>query len=171
MLVLVAPAIAQAQAPPVDECNEFAAIVNRNQAIFDTFETDIETFSSDLADAETLDEIRDAASRYVEAVDLVTDDLNTFVSDLDALAFSDETLATYRDDYADVVIGFESALSIVASAMDNVAESASEAELADNLEAVQTDTTAAISDIDTLAVDEGNVIDGLNTYCGADAAE
>jgi hypothetical protein len=171
LLALVWPAIAHAQTPLIPECNELAEVVNRNQAIFETFEADIETFSNDLSGAETLDEIRTAASRYVDAVEVVTNDLTTFATDLDQLTFSDDALATYRDEYVGIVVGFEDALSIVAAAMDNVAESTSETELADNLEAVQTNTVEAISSIDGLAVNESNVIDGLNAYCGVEDSE
>ena len=45
-------AFAQAEVP-LNECNQFAESVNRNQTIMATFEQDIETFSTNASLAET----------------------------------------------------------------------------------------------------------------------
>ena len=68
-------AIAQSE-EDVNECNQFAASVNRNQTIMATFESEIETFSTNASQAETLEEITAAASQYVEAVDGATTSLD-----------------------------------------------------------------------------------------------
>jgi DNA repair ATPase RecN len=159
---------AHAQSPPsVAECNQFADVVNRNQEILAAFESEINTFSDNASEAETLEDIRSAATQYVEAVDAVTENLSILSTDLEALAFSDDRLSTYRTDYVAVVAGFNDALSIVSEAMSRVATAESETALAENLEVVQTDTTAAADQISDLADDESDIIGGVNDYCGA----
>jgi ABC-type transporter Mla subunit MlaD len=168
LLTPLAVSVAEAQAtPPVEECNQFADVVNRNQAILEAFETEINNFSRNASQAETLEEIRSAASQYVDAVDEVTDNLSGLVTDLEALSFSDNQLSTYRTDYVAVVSGFNSALSIVSSAMGGVAEADSESALSESLQAVQTDTVEAVDQIEGLATDESEIIDNVNEYCGA----
>ena len=162
------PAIAQAQTiETIEECNQFADLVNRNQEILEAFEVEINRFSANAVEAETLDEIRQAASQYVAAVNEVTDNLATLATDLEGLAIADGELSIYRDDYITVVSGFSEALDVVSGAMAEVADAASEAELSENLEAVQTDTTAAIEQIDELAIDESDLLNDFNVYCGA----
>lgn len=154
-------------APPVEECNQFAEVVNRNQTIFEAFEREINSFSDNVSQAETLDEIRAAASQYVSAVDDVTVNLETLATDLEDISFSDNDLAAYRNDYVAVVSGFNNALEIVSAAMAGVAASSTDAELSENLEAVQTDTTEAVDQIENLAAEEASLIAGVNDYCGA----
>ena len=167
-LVPSIPTIAQAQTVgTIEECNQFADVVNRNQEILEAFEAEISRFSTRATEAETLDEIRQAASQYVDAVDEVTDNLAALATELDGLAIADGELSVYRNDYVTVVDGFSEALDVVSSAMAGVADSESEAELSENLEAVQTDTTDAIEQINELAIDESDLVDNVNGYCGA----
>lgn len=162
------PVIAQAQTiETIEECNQFADLVNRNQEILEAFEVEINRFSANAVEAETLDEIRQAASQYVAAVNEVTDNLATLATDLEGLAIADGELSIYRDDYITVVSGFSEALDVVSGAMAGVADAASEAELSENLDAVQTDTTEAIEQIDELAIDESDLLNDFNAYCGA----
>ena len=162
------PAIAQAQTiATIEECNQFADVVNRNQEILEAFEAEINRFSANATEAETLDEIRQAASQYVDAVDEVTDNLAALATELDGLAIADGELSIYRDDYVIVVSGFSEALEVVSGAMAGVADAESEAELSENLEAVQTDTTDAIEQINELAIDESDLVNDVNVYCGA----
>lgn len=152
----------------LDECNQFAEGVNRNQTIMDAFEAEIATFATNAAAAETLEEITAAASQYVEAVDEVTDNLDVLATDLTALAFEDTQLANYRDDYVGVVTGFNTALDTVSTAMAAVAAAETQDDLSDSLAVVANDTSTAVEQIETLAVDESDLIDGVNTYCGVE---
>jgi hypothetical protein len=157
--------------PPVEECNQFAEVVNRNQAIFESFEAEINNFSSNVSQAETLDEVRSAASRYVSAVDEVTASLDALVVDLEALSFTNDGLTDYRTDYVEIVSGFSSSLDTVGNAMGEVAESESETALAENLETFQSETVDAVGQIQSLATDEAAIISGVNEYCGAEGTE
>lgn len=151
----------------VEECNQFATEVNRNQVIMDEFESEIRTFSETAAAAETLDGIQAAATQYVGAVDGVISDLDALATDLETFTFRDEQLTTFRDNYVTVVAGFNEALSIVGAAMGNVAEAESEAELSNSLSTVQADTAKAVEQIEQLANDEATIIEDVNAYCGA----
>ncbi|NEQ43155.1 MAG: hypothetical protein F6K00_06195 [Leptolyngbya sp. SIOISBB] len=160
-------ALAQSE-EEMSECNQFAASVNRNQAIMATFEREIETFSTNASLAGTLAEITTAASQYVEAVDEVTTNLDNLANDLASRDFVDSQLTTYRDGYVTVVVGFNNALGVVSEAMAMVAAAATEDELSDSLESVASNASAAIEQIETLAVDESNLIDEVNLYCGVE---
>ncbi len=154
-----------AQTTLLEECNNFAESINRNQAIMADFEAEIATFAENAASAETLDEITAAASQYVEAVDQVTNSLETLADELALLAFADLQLQDYRDDYVDVLAGFNTALDSVNTAMSKVATVETENELIASLETVEVDASAAIGQIESLAVDESNLIDNVNDYC------
>ncbi|MEM6521398.1 MAG: hypothetical protein AAF892_08855 [Cyanobacteria bacterium P01_D01_bin.71] len=152
----------------IEECNQFADGVNRNQEIMNVFEVEIATFAENAAAAETLEEISAAASQYVGAVDGVTDNLDSLASDLDSLAFTDMELTGYRDEYVGVLTGFNTALAVVSDAMTAVAAAETEEQLSASLEAVADETATAIEQIETLATDESELIDGVNAYCGAE---
>lgn len=169
LFVTVMSHAANAQSrPSVAECNQFAEIVNRNKAVLEAFEVEINNFSRDASAAATLEDIKLAASRYVEALDEVTSTLGNLAFDLDSLRLEDEQLMTYRTGYVDIISGFNDALSIIGGAMGQVAESGSETELSDNLKAVQEDTVDAVAEIQDLADSESSIVTDLNSYCGAE---
>jgi len=170
-VLALAPSAALGQTTPaIAECNQFADNVNRNQTIMEQFEAEIELFAANAAAAETLPEITAAAAQYVEALDDVTGNLDTLTNDLAALTFEDTQLTGFRDDYVTVVAGFNTALAIVSEAMAEVAAAESEAQLSSSLESVANDTSTAVEQIEILAVDESELIDEVNIYCGADEA-
>ncbi|MEM9116571.1 MAG: hypothetical protein AAGD09_01680 [Cyanobacteria bacterium P01_F01_bin.56] len=152
----------------VSECNQFAASVNRNQAIMATFESEIDAFATNASEAETLAEITTAASQYVEAVDQVNTSLDNLATDLGALNFTDSQLTTYRDDYVTILVGFNAALGTMSEAMAVVAAATTEEQLSNSLESVASNATTAVEQIETLAVDESNLIDDVNLYCGVE---
>jgi signal transduction histidine kinase len=159
--------VAQAQsAEVVAECNQLAEVINQNQAILTEFEAEINNFAQNASQAETLADIQAAASQYVEAVDTVTTNLGGLITDLEGLAIADSQLSAYRNDYVIVVGGFNDALDLVSTAMNGVATVASEAELPEQLDMLQTDTTVAVGQIDELATDEADIINNINLYCG-----
>ena len=157
-----------AQTTLLEECNNFAERINRNQVIMANFEAEIATFAENAASAETLDEITAAAAQYVEAVDQVTNSLETLADELTSLAFDDPQLQDYRDGYVDVLAGFNAALDSVNTAMSKVATVETEAELIASLETVEVDASTAIGQIESLAVEESNLIDNVNDHCGVE---
>ncbi|RZM82209.1 hypothetical protein [Leptolyngbya iicbica] len=168
MMVMPRGGVLAQTVPLPQECNEFAESVNRNQAIMANFEAEIATFAENAAAASTLDEITAAASQYVDAVDQVTNSLEALAAELESLAFTDAQLQGYRDDYVDVLAGFNGALDTVNAAMSKVAIVETESELIASLEAVEMDSSTAIEQIASLATDESNLIDDVNSYCGVE---
>jgi hypothetical protein len=155
----------------VSQCNDLAAVVNQTQTFMPEFETDIQAFSESAAQVKNLDDIKAAASQYTAAVDKVVTNLNTLVSDLEAVSLQDETLVAFRDEYIGVVQGFSTALEEASQAMDMVVTVASEDDLPATIEASQQQTVEAVSAIETLSQQEAQLITDVNTYCGATPAE
>jgi len=160
-------AIAQST-PPVEECNQFADVVNQNAAIMAAFEEEIANFTQNASQAETLADIKSVARQYVDAVDVVIDNLDGMIDDLEGLSLTDDQLVTRRDEYATVVAGFNEALTLVTEAMTGVAETETETELVERIEVVQVDTIAAAEQIEQLAIEEADIIQDVNTYCGVE---
>ncbi|MEL7316764.1 MAG: hypothetical protein AAFN08_17765, partial [Cyanobacteria bacterium J06559_3] len=148
------------------ECNQLAAAVNQNAEIMASFESEIDNFAQNASQAETLDDVKSAAKQYVDAVDNVTTSLDELVDDLGGLALSDEQLSSYRDEYATVVAGFNEALTSVATAMNGVAETETEAQLPERIETLEAETGVAVQQIDQLAVQESEIVEDVNSHCG-----
>ncbi|MEM0979490.1 MAG: hypothetical protein AAGH78_04360 [Cyanobacteria bacterium P01_H01_bin.58] len=165
--LLPAVGIVQAQsAEVVQDCNQFAAVVNRGAASMSAFESEIIAFSQNAAQAETLDDITRAAQQYVDAVDDVVVLLDTMVVDLDALPLVDTQVSTYRSDYARLVTGFSDNLSLASDAMGEIAAVESETQLQTQLESSLVDMLQAVEEIEGLAAQTGTLIEGVNAYCG-----
>jgi hypothetical protein len=151
----------------VAQCNQLAAVVNQTQGFMQEFETEIQTFSESAAQVKNLDDIKLAASQYTTAVDKVVTNLNGLVGDLQATTLQDETLSQFRDSYVGVVQGFSGALTDAREAMNLVVQVESEAELPAKIEDSQQQTMVAVASIETLSQQESQLINEVNTYCGA----
>ncbi|MFH7242794.1 MAG: hypothetical protein ACHWZW_08075 [Spirulina sp.] len=157
-------------ASKVSQCNDLAVVVNQTQTFMPEFETDIQAFSESAAQVKNLDDIKAAASQYTAAVDKVVTNLNTLVSDLEAVSLKDETLVAFRDEYIGVVQGFGTALEEASQAMNMVVTVASEDDLPATIEASQQQTVEAVSAIENLSQTEAQLITDVNAYCGAGAS-
>lgn len=158
---------AQAQsAEVVQDCNQFATVVNQGATSLSAFDSEIMAFSQNAAQAETLDDITRAAQQYVDAVDEVVELLDTIVVDLEALPLADAQMSTYRSNYAVLVTGFSENLTLASDAMGEVAAVESEAQLQTQLERSLVDMLEAVEAIEGLAARTSTLIEGVNTYCG-----
>ncbi|NER81443.1 MAG: hypothetical protein F6K42_18125 [Leptolyngbya sp. SIO1D8] len=170
LLAIVPQETAKAQSQTLAaECNQFATVVGQNQQIMASFNAEIEAFSQNASQAETLEDIQAAARQYVEAVNGVIENLDTLVDDLNVLSLSDEPLSSYRNQYSAVVEGFNESLMIAAEAMNGVAEAESEEVLPERVETLQTDTVGAVEQIQQLAAEETDIIQNVNTHCGVES--
>lgn len=151
----------------VAQCNQLAEVVNQTQGFMQEFETEIQTFSESAAQVKNLDDIKLAASQYTTAVDKVVTNLNGLVTDLQGTTLRDDTLSQFRDDYVGVVEGFSSALTDAREAMDLVVKVQSEAELPAKIEESQQQTMTAVAAIEELSQTESQLINEVNSYCGA----
>lgn len=130
------------------------------------FERSIQTFSTNAAEVETLDDIKAVAQEYIDAVDGVIADLDGLIVELETTELGDEQLLAYRDRYTTMVIGFRDALTQASDAMAIVLAVETEAELPAKIEESQQQTIQAISRIQDLSTEESTIINGVNVYCG-----
>lgn len=151
----------------VSQCNQLAEVVNQTQGFMQEFETEIQSFSQNAAQVQSLDDIKAAASQYTAAVDKVVLNLDGLVGDLQGTDLTDETLMQFRNDYVGVVQGFSSALQEASGAMDLVVSVGSEAELPASIEESQKQTMEAVNAIENLSQQESQLISQVNSYCGA----
>ena len=154
----------------VSQCNRLAEIVNKAQGFMPAFESNIQTFSTNAAQVQSLDDIKAAADQYVTAVNEVVSDLDALAVELDGTELDDEQLIVYRDRYIEMVAGFSGALNQASDAMGIVQEVQAEADLPAKIEESQQETVQAVQLIQELSVEESTIINEVNTYCGAAGA-
>ncbi len=154
----------------VSQCNRLADVVNQTQTFMQEFEAEINEFTENASNVESLDDIRSAASQYIAAVDKVVENLDGLATELEGTELADESLLGFRDRYIEVVQGFSTALQQASSAMALVQGVSSEEELPAKIEESQQQTVEAVDSIQTLSVDESAIISEVNTYCGASAS-
>ena len=154
----------------VSQCNRLAEIVDKAQGFMPAFESNIQTFSTNAAQVQSLDDIKAAADQYVTAVNEVVSDLDALAVELDSTELEDEELIGYRDRYIEMVAGFSGALNQASDAMGIVQEVEAEADLPAKIEASQQETVQAVQLIQELSVEESTIINEVNTYCGAAGA-
>ncbi|MDB9527364.1 hypothetical protein PN498_15295 [Oscillatoria sp. CS-180] len=168
---IVALLVASCGESKVSQCNRLAEVVNKAQGFMPAFESNIQTFSANAAQVESLGDIKAAANQYVTAVDEVVSDLDALSVELEGTDLDDEQLIGYRDRYIEMVEGFSSALSQASDAMGIVQEVQAEADLPAKIEESQQQTVQAVQLIQELSVQESTIINQVNTYCGAEGAE
>jgi len=151
----------------VAQCNELADVVNRTQGFMQDFEAEIQTFSQNASQVRNLDDIKAAAGQYTGAVETVVTNLDGLVVDLQGTELQDDTLVQFRDAYVTVVQGFSTSLGEARQAMELVVAVESEAELPAAIEDSQNKTLEAVSSIESLSQQESQLINEVNTYCGA----
>ncbi|MGF1521394.1 MAG: hypothetical protein ACFBSF_03640 [Leptolyngbyaceae cyanobacterium] len=153
----------------VSQCNRLAEVVNKAQGFMPEFESNIQSFSENAAQVESLDDIKSAADEYIVAVNDVVTDLDGLVVELEGTELNDEELISYRDRYTEMVKGFGSALDQASEAMVIVQEVEAEADLPAKIEESQQQTLQAVQVIQELSVQESSIINEVNDYCGAGA--
>lgn len=154
----------------VSQCNRLAEIVNKAQGFMPAFESNIQAFSANAAQVQSLDDIKSAADQYVVAVNEVVGDLDALAVELEGTQLSDEQLVGYRDRYIEMVQGFSGALNQASAAMGIVQDVETEADLPAKIEESQQQTVQAVQLIQELSVEESTIINEVNTYCGATGA-
>lgn len=169
--VMLSVFIASCSESKVSQCNRLAEVVNKAQGFMPEFEGDIQAFSTNAAQVESLDDIKQAADQYVAAVDKVVGSLSDLVNELETTELSDEPLIAFRDRYLEMVEGFSSALNQASDAMSIVRTVEAEADLPAKIEESQQQTVQAVQLIQGLSVQESAIINEVNAYCGAEDTE
>ena len=152
----------------VTQCNAFADVINQAQVFKDEFETEIDTFTQQAQGAESLGDIQTAASQYIDAVDKVVGSIDGMVTSLNTLELPDTDLSNYRDGYAEIIAGSAKELTVAGEAMQLVADAKSETDLSNVLEEFQGKANTAFTNLQTLSQDEAQLVNDINTYCGAE---
>ena len=169
--VLAALSLASCGPSTVAQCNSFADVINQAQEFKNEFETEIDSFTQQAQGAESLGDIQNAASQYIEAVDKVVGSIDGMVVSLNELDLSDEELSNYRSGYADIIAGSAQELKVAGEAMELVANAESETDLSNVLEEFQGKANNAFTKLQTLSQDEATLVSNINTYCGAEAPD
>lgn len=151
----------------VSQCNRLAEKVNQTEIFMQEFETEMQNFSNNAANVESLDDIKVAATQYTTAVNNVVTNLEGLATELETTELNDETLTQFRNNYVEVMRGFSTALKDASGAMDGVKTVESEAELPERIEASQEQMMGAVESIQSLSQQEAEIINGVNEYCGA----
>ncbi len=157
----------------VAQCNRLADVVNQTKDIIDNFEAEMQTFNADQAGGpdRTLEDIRDAANDYTDSVDRTVADLNGVAATLDGIEVSDESLAEFKAEYAEIIAGIATAFEQASAAMGTITTVESEADLPAQVETLQAETSAAVEQYNELSIQESTLIAQVNLYCGATGGE
>lgn len=167
-LTTIAPGrVARAQSASLaEECNQLVDVVDQSKAAVAEFDAEVGRFAQNASQAETLDDIKQVAQQYVDAVDGVIGALEGMASTLDSLEIADEQLTSYRDRYETVVSGLGEALTLLSTAMTGLAEVESVEELPQQLETLQSETAVSVEQVQELSMEEATLVTELNAHCG-----
>ncbi|ASC70286.1 hypothetical protein XM38_012230 [Halomicronema hongdechloris C2206] len=147
------------------ECRDLRRIVNQTGDFMQEFEAEIQVFSDNASQVETLQDIKSAATEYTDAVDTVVVRLDGLTSELESKTYQDETLKGFQSEYTKVVKGFRTSLLEAGQAMNIIISTPSEAELPSRIDKSQEQTMAAVSSIEELSNTEDKLISDVNAYC------
>lgn len=165
--VAIAFGLASCGESKVAQCNRLAEMVNQTESFMGEFETEIQSFSQDITNVESLDDIKAATGEYTAAVEKVVNNWDTLASELETTELEDETLVQFRDEYITIIRGYSSALTEASGAIGSIVNVQSEEELPDQIEQSQTQVTTAVEKIQQLSQQESAIIQEVNEYCGA----
>lgn len=151
----------------VAQCNRLAEMVNKTETFMGEFETEIQSFSQDITNVESLDDIKAATGEYTAAVEKVVSNWDNLATELEATELKDEQLVQFRDEYVTIIRGYSSALTEASGAIGSIVNVQSEEELPEQIEQSQTQVTTAVEKIQQLSQQESAIIQEVNEYCGA----
>ncbi len=165
--VAIAVGLASCGESKVAQCNRLAEMVNQTESFMGEFETEIQSFSQDITNVESLDDIKAATGEYTAAVEKVVSNWDNLANELETTELKDETLVQFRDEYTTIIRGYSSALTEASGAIGSIVNVQSEEELPDQIEQSQTQVTTAVETIQQLSQQESAIIQEVNEYCGA----
>ncbi|MEO0455733.1 MAG: hypothetical protein AAF152_04005 [Cyanobacteria bacterium P01_A01_bin.114] len=154
----------------VAQCNSFAEVINEAQGFKAEFESEIDGFTQQAAQAQSLEDIQTAATQYIDAVDTVVGNIDGMVSSLEGLSLADEQLEQHRGDYVGIISGSATELQVASEAMKLVADAKSEADLGNVLDAFQQKANTAFTNLQDLSNRESELVTNINAYCEAEGS-
>ena len=151
------------------QCKQFANVINQAQSVKIEFETAIESAMTKASGAQGLDDLQVSAQDYIDAMDTVTAEIDTMGQSLADINIDDEQLDEYRDSYVATIDQLKAAFDKAQGAMQMVVEAENEEAFKKVFDQFQTQANSAFTEIQTLDVQEGNLIEQVNTYCAPPA--
>ena len=169
MGALLALGLSSCGVSTVQQCNNFIEVINQGEEFQTEFEAEMEEFGSTFGSSTEIDGIKEMATSYIDVVGRVVEKINGMTSDLESLDLPDETLAGFRDRYAEVTAKLAQELANTSDAMAILQGVESEADLIPAAGEFQEKAFEAFTNIDTLSGDEDEITTGINDYCSAAA--
>ena len=154
----------------VQQCNSLAEVMNQGEEFKSEFETEMDAFGAQFeGTGNDIASINEMATSYVDVVGRVVTKIEEMATDLTALELPDETLAGYRDQYAEVTSNFGQELTKTSEAMATLQNVSNEEELMTAALEFQEKAVGAFTNLTTLS-DEGDAITSqIQGYCEAEA--
>lgn len=152
--------------PIVTQCNNFTAVINEAEKAIDE---DMSSFQEEFPDTGKLSDLKDFASKYIDAVGKITARLDTIGGDLQALELPDETLAGYRDRYVELLPKTSQAMTQTSDAMGLLLKAEKETDLLPIMGEFQEKAMGAFGDLDKLSAEGSTLTDEINGYCSENA--
>jgi len=122
-----------------------------------------------ISGAQNLAESQSAASEYINAVDQANRGVTQLTERIANANITDEQLMEYRSNYTTLSRDWAAALTSAKEAMQLLTTAKSEDDFRDSFDRMQRQINSAYSSIQTIDVQESNLIEGINTYCTAPA--
>ena len=154
----------------VQQCNNLAEVMNQGEEFKSEFESEMDAFGAQFQNSGgDIESINAMASSYVDVVGRVVTKIEEMATDLTALDLPDETLAGYRDQYAEVTSNFGKELTNTSEAMASLQNVSSEAELMTAAIEFQEKAVGAFTNLTTLSEEGDTLTTQIQDYCEAEA--
>ena len=153
----------------VQQCNDLAEVLNQSEEFESEFEAEMEAFGSQFANSGDIESIKTMAGSYMDVVGRVVTKINEMTTSLEAVNLPDETLAGYRDQYAEVTSQFAQELATTSEAMSSLKDVETEADLLPAATAFQEKAVGAFTNLESLSTQGDELTTQINDYCEAEA--
>ncbi|MEM6450035.1 MAG: hypothetical protein AAF703_06960 [Cyanobacteria bacterium P01_D01_bin.105] len=164
-IIAVLPTLLIACNSPASQCRQVADTIRQAQSARETFATDIEAAQIKVSGAQTIEDVKAAATDYIAAVRSVNQGLEKTLQALGNINTEDPQLNEYRESYIITLNGSKTALATAGDAMKLVLEAKDEDALRSVFATHQTKSDRAYGDILAQDAKEAALIDQINAYC------
>ncbi|AFY38439.1 hypothetical protein Lepto7376_2144 [[Leptolyngbya] sp. PCC 7376] len=153
----------------VQQCNDLAEVMNQSEEFESEFEAEMEAFGSQFANSADIESIKTMAGSYMDVVGRVVVKIEEMTTNLQAVNLPDETLAGYRDQYAEVTTKFGQELAKTSEAMASLKDVETEADLIPAATAFQEKAVDAFTNLDSLSTEGDQLTSQIKEFCEAEA--
>ncbi|OKH19593.1 hypothetical protein [[Limnothrix rosea] IAM M-220] len=153
----------------VQQCNDLSEVMNQGEEFQAEFEAEMEEFGNQFANSADIESIKTMAGSYMDVVGRVVTKIEGMSTDLKAVNLPDETLAGYRDQYAEVTTQFGQELAKTSEAMASLKNVETEDDLIPAATEFQSKAVDAFTKLDALSTQGDEVTAQIQGYCEAEA--